>query len=327
MKEILIDEISKDDQNTSIFLSKNYALWEEDKGWSVRYFSDMGIFIAIKIKQGAFFISGQYLSSPIKVNGELSADEELNFLNKLIFLLKRDRICDFVAPPLHFSVFNSVPKGSYYTDLGILRINLRKNDDELMSEFSPHYRNKIRKSVSEGLTVDFSDTYFDDLYSLYSTHEKQAIYFDTKEELRNIVTKFGSSNCAIAAVKKGNQIFGCVLILFSQNEALYFHSGTIDNCPYPGANKLLHFEIMKWLKKRNVKYYYLGGYRKGDISGTKYDGIQKFKMRFGPELISGFHFYTNLNWRYSVYKVLLSIYLNIRGMKQDFTGYNYRHKI
>ena len=177
------------------------------------------------------------------------------------------------------------------------------------------------------LEINFDNSLFASFYSLYkSTHQKQGIYFDSEQELRNLIECLGENNCRIAVVRKGEEIYGASLFLFNANEAYYFQSGAMDNCPYAGANKLLQLEIIKYLKKRGVERYVMGGYRLGDVSGTKYDGIQKFKMRFGAEIEKGFHFYTKITWRYSLYKNLLQLYLKLRGIKQNTTGLNFRYK-
>jgi lipid II:glycine glycyltransferase (peptidoglycan interpeptide bridge formation enzyme) len=99
----------------------------------------------------------------------------------------------------------------------------------------------------------------------------------------------------------------------------------MENCPYPGANKLLQLEIMKWLKANGANRYVMGGNRLGDIAGTKYEGIQKFKLRFGAEIEKGTHFYTKVTWRYSLYSKLLKAYLILRNIKQNTKGLNYRY--
>ena len=149
-------------------------------------------------------------------------------------------------PPSHYSVFKTTPSDSYYTDLGIIVINLHNPVEELLKAFSSNYRNEIRKAQTENVEVKFDNSLFTAFYSLYkSTHAKQGIYFDSEQDLKNLTACLGERNCRIAVAQKGREIYGAALILFNADEAYYFQSGAMDNCPYPGANKLL--QLVKYI--------------------------------------------------------------------------------
>jgi aminoglycoside 3-N-acetyltransferase len=57
----------------------------------------------------------------------------------------------------------------------------------------------------------------------------------------------------------------------------------------------LHWNTIKLLKLKGVKRYDFVGARLSDVSGTKLEGIQQFKERFGAELEEGFLWKMNLN--------------------------------
>ncbi len=309
-----------------LFFQKNYADYERTKGWEVKIFTDGSSYMPVKLKKTRFIKQGQYLYPPMIAGKRLTTNNEEAFLTRFITFCKNSAICDFIIPPLHYSLFAVVPKGSYFTPLGIIVVNLQKTDDELFKAFSSNYRNEIRKAQNENIEVVFDNSFFTPFYNLYkNTHLRQGIYFDSEQELRNLTNSLGEKSCAIAVVKKGDEIYGAALVLVNGSEAYYFQSGAAENCPYPGANKLLQLEIMKWLKGRGVTRYVMGGYRQGNVKGTKYEGIQKFKLRFGAEVEEGFHFYTQISWRYTLYKNLLQAYLTLRKVKQNQTGLNYTY--
>ena len=309
-----------------LFFQKDYAKYEQTKCWTVQLYTDGSAYLPVKIKAGKFIKQAHYLFPPLQDGKHLSEEVETAFLEKFKLFCQQQNVCDFITPPMHYSLFKAVPSHSNYTDLGIIVVDLRKTEDELFKAFSSNYRNEIRKAQAEHLEVKFDNSLFSSFYSLYkSTHQKQGIYFDSEQELKSLVENLGEKKCRVAVTQKGNEIYGASLVLFNADEAYYFQSGAMDNCPHPGANKLLQLEIMKWLRTKGVNRYVLGGYRLGDVNGTKYDGIQKFKMRFGAEVEKGFHFYTEITWRYRAYKTVLSWYLKLRGIMQNTTGLNYRY--
>jgi len=309
-----------------LFFQENFAAYEKTKGYLVKIVTDGKSFMPFKTKTARFVTQAQYLYPPVKNGARLSPKEEECFLQQFVLFCKQKKLCDFIIPPLHYSLFNSVPVNSYFSELGIIAIDLERSEEQIFKSFSNNYRNEIRKAIAEKVIVEFDQSYFASFYKLYkSTHQKQGIYFDSETELKNMVDCLGERSCFIAVAKNENGIYGAALILFNANEAYYFQSGAVDNCPYPGANKLLQLEIMRHLKNLGIKRYIMGGYRLGEIAGTKYEGIQKFKMRFGAEIEQGFHFYTKISWRYSIYKTLLNFYLQLRGIKQNVIGLNFRY--
>ena len=61
------------------------------------------------------------------------------------------------------------------------------------------------------------------------------------------------------------------------------------------AMNLLHWSAMKLMKERGVKYYDFVGARINPDEGSKYEGIQRFKSRFGGELKKGYLWKMPLN--------------------------------
>lgn len=311
----------------SLFHQQSYSKYESIQGWKVIFIADdKGVIIPLKLRKSRLIKQGQYLYPPLKNGNRLSADDEKLFLESLISFCRAKNICDFISPPSHFSLFQCVPAQSYFTELGITIVDLEKSEDELFRSFRSNCRNQIRKTINEQLTVEFGNHLFEIFYNLYKgTHQRQRAYHDAENVLKNLVNTLGEKYCRIAVVKREEEVYGAALVLFNSGEAYYFQSGSIENCPFRGSNKLLQFEIIKWLKRQGVTRYCLGGYRLGDISGTKFAGIQEFKMDFGGVIEKGYHFYSAVTWRYSVYKFLLGIYLKMRGVAQNTAGLNWRY--
>ena len=69
------------------------------------------------------------------------------------------------------------------------------------------------------------------------------------------------------------------------------YGGSVEK-PYSGSLNLLQFEAMKFLQSRGVREYDLVGARIKVEQGSKYEGIQRFKSRFGARLVQGYAFRT-----------------------------------
>lgn len=309
-----------------LFFQKNYAAYEQTRGWQVKLFTNGKGYLPLKLKRNKFIMQGQYLYPPLNNGERLDEQDEKAFLNTFVDFCRHNNVCDFIIPPVHYSLFSAVPAGSFYTDLGIIVVNLRQTEEDLFRGFNPNYRNEIRKAQAAGVEIKFDNAFFETFYTLYkNTHARQGIYFDPKQELQNLIETLGTKSCIIAVAVKGEEVHGASLITFSGHEGYYYQSGAIENSPYPGANKLLQLEAMKFLKTKGITRYVMGGNRLGDIAGTKYEGIQKFKLRFGAQIEKGFSFYTRITWRYTIYAKVLEFYLALRGVKQNTTGLNYRY--
>ena len=72
-----------------------------------------------------------------------------------------------------------------------------------------------------------------------------------------------------------------------------------------GSHNLLQWEIVKKLKTLNVKQYDFVGARINPPKGSKIEGIQRFKSRFGTTLHQGYM------WKYIFNKPMYFLYVQI----------------
>jgi lipid II:glycine glycyltransferase (peptidoglycan interpeptide bridge formation enzyme) len=78
--------------------------------------------------------------------------------------------------------------------------------------------------------------------------------------------------------------------IYYDNTCGYYMFGANTNSPYTGSGNLLQWEIMLWLKQQGVKKYSFVGCRINEDESSKYHSIQRFKERFGGNLIQGYMF-------------------------------------
>src|SRR4030095_8023638 len=92
--------------------------------------------------------------------------------------------------------------------------------------------------------------------------------------------------CATVYDAEGTALGG-VFIAYTRYAAFYLHGGSTPDIAVPGAIRLLHWEAIRRLMNEGVQRYDFVGARLSDVSGTKLEAIQRFKSRFGSELVRG----------------------------------------
>jgi len=101
---------------------------------------------------------------------------------------------------------------------------------------------------------------------------------------------------------------GALFVLHTRRRAFYLCGGTAESVFPPGANRLLHWEAIKYCHGMGVEEYDFVGARPRDVSGTKLEHIQRFKARFGAELRQGYLWKIDLHpWLVSMYDVVSSL--------------------
>ena len=94
----------------------------------ILFFEENNIVFSIIKKQKKGFKIGYILNVPILKNGsKLPVDVEADFLNSFIDFVAKNKIFDFIFPPLHFDNFKIQPKKTISFELGIIKLSLKYN--------------------------------------------------------------------------------------------------------------------------------------------------------------------------------------------------------
>lgn len=108
-------------------------------------------------------------------------------------------------------------------------------------------------------------------------------------------------------------INAAAVLFYNNYSAYYLYGGTIAK-PLTGASNLLHWEIIKFLKRSGAKYYDLVGARITPSKNSKTEGIQRFKSRFGAQLKTGYLWKMPISKiKYKVYSLFLKYYYSLKG--------------
>lgn len=283
-------------------------------------FEKQGIYCSVKIERKKLFTIGLLTGIPYLTDSQLS---EKQFLEALRTHLKKDKICDLLNHSLHFFTCTQAPNSSYVAEIGSLSIDLARSEEEIYKGFASNYRNEIRKVEKEEFKINKSipiKEYYD-IYCAIQKRQNLATYpisfFEKLIEQQQYETLFWTIE-----VNKITEGFACVIV--DGKSAYYFFGGANFPTKFPGSNKLLQREIMFYLKRRGVNAYELGGYRLGNMEGTKLKGVQSFKKRFGAEISKKNVFYTRIHptkaW---IYQNMLILYLRMKKINQNQQGIDY----
>lgn len=119
-------------------------------------------------------------------------------------------------------------------------------------------------------------------------------------------------------MKNGEEIQGCAVLLWRTGSSSYYLHGGSCSHPHSGALNFLHWEAIKKMKARGVLKYDFVGARVSPEPGSKLEGIQRFKSRFGGEMKVGYMWrYVNRPLRYKLYTLMLNSYM--KYVKHDNT--------
>lgn len=310
----------KADENP-VFFTQAYHQFEQLCGYQTGFFrSDNRTFMPFRIYKKWIFRFIQIMYPPLKNGERLSTDEEKSFLNEVITAVKSKKQYHRIIQPFVWDVFAAVPEGAtacpfgqLYSDIGV------KTTQEVFENFSPKYKNAIRKVLSHEELVNIKTTP-DELNAFYEVykqvHEKQHVYFDSISHFQKMQQALGTAHFLLCNLYYENSLEGGAVVSYTKKEANYLYGGAHNPTKQNGSIKLLQYEIIKQLKKAGVKKYIWGGCRLSDVSGTKQQGMQEFKLRFGAQIKKGYLWKMDINTtRCKLYDQLMMFQLKLKGQK------------
>ena len=248
-----------------------------------------------------------------------SADKERRFLNECMSIIKKDFKISHVMTS-NTSIFKSYPDGAEYCKWGTYKVDLTLDEDTLFANLHSKHRNVIRRAQTLGLIVEHGKECAKDVVKLMSdTYSRQGTKFtygDTYIEKHN---KLGDNVDWWIVRDSDGTIHGSALFLWSKGGSCYYQHGGSGSHTAPGAMNLLIWEAMLEMKRRGVRCFDFVGARVTTEEGSKLEGIQRFKSRFGSTMDQGYMFrYVVSPWFYFLYDKALTIFYRLHGNKGSF---------
>jgi len=269
--------------------------------------------LVCKVWNNKFLKLLQPIYPPLNTNTiRLTEKEEQFFLEEFISFIKEKEIADRITQPENFAIFKTVPANSIKANFGTYFLDLENNTEEnLFKYLHTKHRNVIKNAEKNNVVLKYGQECIDDFYMLYKqTMLRSNMYCQDKNYFKDFYSSFSANTiCGVAYYNNIPQ--GGLFIPYTEFGAFYLYGASAEKIEINGAINYLHWNTIKLLKEKNVKRYDFVGARLSDVSGTKLEGIQQFKRRFGAMLEEGFL------WKYDINKIKCNLYdvlLNIKIM-------------
>jgi lipid II:glycine glycyltransferase (peptidoglycan interpeptide bridge formation enzyme) len=301
-----------------IFLSKKFLRTQSDTfGWIVGYIhGEKRVILPYFIYKKASFRLLRFTHQTYFLDNSLKDIYEQIFLDMVVQKVRELNI-DTIMQPTTNVVFDRVPKDSIYAPFGTYRVNLKEDEEVLWGNLHARqrYRAKIKKAQKEGVEIVIDDYDIDEVHQIMSsTFGRSSMSFMSLDSLKNQIETLGSNVRVFVAKTKSSRVEGVLIIPFDQKRAYYSHGGSVDK-PIAGTMNYLHWSAMIYFKNLGLEEYDFVGARINPPKGSKLEGIQLFKKRFGATLHQGYM------WKYPIRpiksRLFNSIYKIIRNSDGD----------
>jgi hypothetical protein len=293
----LIDRL----ESANTFYSEEYENLMKSTGNRVVYLYSDEMILVVVLNSVMFFNFGYFPSEPILLNPQSSGDMQI-FLDASLDTLKTKFNLDWISPNLATSLFMVAPSKCVKIPFGSHVVDLSLSEEELWSGVHGKHRNSIRRAEKTGVKIVHGGVeYLEDYLALdHETWARSGKGGATRSMLQNYVAQLDSKVHIFMSYMDDLAQSGAI---FMYNcDCCYYIYGASRSRPEPGSANLLHWEAMKYMKNNGVHRYSFVGARINEDEGSKYHGIQRFKERFGGELIQGFMFKSVFkSWKYRLY--------------------------
>lgn len=271
--------------NATIFASQNWLSQNYDRYYLL---SNGTLWVPVGIRKQLFWQWAQLTEAPMAHNGkEHSAEEEKQFLSEIMDYLRQDHVDLIRQPPTHVH-FKAVPEGAKSCGFGSYRVDLTLSEEELWANVHQKHRNVIRKAEKDGVEIVFGAQYLPQCLELLrkTLLERSQVGMHAPEWFQSLCKNLPENVLCGLALYNGEPQ-GAVFMPFNAQGCYYLYGGSSDK-PHGGAMNLLHWKAMLHMKSLGVLAYDFVGARLNPSPGSKYEGMQRFKERFGSKLHQGY---------------------------------------
>ncbi len=280
-------------------------------GW----FRDKDFAIAFVIDKRAIFKRLIFMCEVVSLDkSQVSKDDEKRFLEDIIDFIKQKKLVDFIYKAHSNVIFKSCPNKAICVPWGTFVVKLNYTDNELIKEFKPRERGKIRKAIREGVEIKESNN-IELVYNIIKdTMQRQnSIHYPSIEYLKSLVKNIPNSVKFFLSYYQ-NRVQGCAVVVFDKNRAYIPYAGSIAKPEHIGALHLMHFEAMRAMYNLGVREYDFVGTRLYELPGSKFSGINRFKRAFNPRVDRGYSFkYIIDPIKYKLFNLTSKTYLSLKG--------------
>ena len=275
--------------NASFFYSENYYNYLlSTNGIPVYFYSEYFLLLVIIYKK--YFLKYVIIPCENIVINDIDCRGLQPFLDEIMDILRNKFGVKWVNQTPPYALFNTFPSCSERIPFGNHIIDLKKDDNQIWLEIHSKHRNSIRKAEKAYVNIEFG---LDELLNDYVTLDTITWKRSNKESIGShyfsTIIDYCKPNILIAVAYKNKTPQGGAIFYFSKKMS-YYMFGASKNNPEGGSLNLLHWKAIIEMKKRGVEKYSFVGARIDEDKDSKFHGIQRFKERFGGELVCGYMF-------------------------------------
>lgn len=294
-----------------------YELKQNDQ--RIFLYSDVYL-IPVTISRRAFFLYAHLFAEPVKI-GE--GNQTLrSFLNEVCDYLHNVKKIQWINQNNPASFFLDYPDGAKHIPFGSHVIDLNLDEETLWKNVHSKHRNVIKKAEKDGVIIEcgrtlklINDYHLIDVETWKRSHQNAS----SKVQLENRLKSLANNGIIYIAYKDGVPQSGAV---YYYNEVMcYYMFGANRNNPHIGSGNLLQWRAILDMKVNGVQKFSFVGCRINEDEESKYHGIQRFKERFGGDLVQGYLFKMEFC---PIMRYLFDFAVSLQNFRQNYRIVRYK---
>jgi len=247
---------------------------------------------------------------------DLKIEDIFNFLFSEIEKITKKERCVFLRLESQYLISDSrflLQKTIDLQPAKTLILDLKRTEDELMSDMHQKTRYNIRLAIKKGVSViEGGVEEFEEFWKLMKeTNTRDGFRLHDKDYYRKMLDERGGSSLVIKMylAKYEGKILSANILSFFGDTVTYLHGASSNENRSVMAPYLLQWEVIKDAKNKNYRYYDFFG-----IDEEKWPGVTRYKKGFCEKNINNclfsypgtYDLVFDQMW-YNVYKVLRKI--------------------
>lgn len=279
----------------------------------VGYFVEGAMFLPYAVIKNKFL---KTLYFPVEILGEEDISKKKDFIDRVPQFAKSNLNVALIRTG-NTAVFDCYPDRAKFCKFGSYIIDLSQSEEQLFSSFHSKHRNVVRKAQKDGVIIKHGIEYQKDVIKLMKdTYARQGMTTSLDNNFLLRLNELGDNVSYWIATNSQGEAQGSAIFLWSKGNSCYYLHGGSSQHTSTGAMNLLIWEAIVYMKEQGVKIFDFVGARVNPEPGSKLEGIQRFKERFGSTLKVGFAFEIIINKPlYVAYVSLLRIKCLLKGIK------------
>lgn len=186
----------------------------------------------------------------------------------------------------YISIFNEKGFSNFKMSDKTVILDISKDEEILRANLRKKWRYSLKQAEKSELVIDQNDddNSFDVFLEIYkSMHERKQFKEFIDVELFKFINAAlpKGKKMQVFICKKNNQPLSAMVVSHMGNSGIYLLGGSNSDGLKYSASYLLQWEVIKWLKSQNIKYYNLGG-----IDPVNGKGVYTFKTGLGGDEVN-----------------------------------------